>query len=149
MFDRVFGDLAEMGIALLITALIISAIGLCTNLSHRFNEKQIESQAVAEAMQEQRNNIFYNHTHVYQQDVVSQVMRYRGTRSVRVQVSASPLIVYEWSLKTAPPTSYTISAISSKLPSDKAYDADLDYGPNGEVVGYIFAVCNNPAGCGR
>lgn len=138
MFDKVFGDFVEMGISLLVAAALLSGITVCMGLSNQYNEKQLENQVIAEDIQEHRNNLFYNGTHVYQQDIVSMVLKYKGSRSVVVKLSNGS--VYEWS-SNKKATDYKVSEISSKLPKDKIYDADLIKGASGEVVGYSFVQC--------
>ena len=144
MFEKVFGDFVEMGISLLIAASLLSGISVCMVLSDQYNEKQLENQIVAKEIKEQRNNLFYNHTHVYQQDIVSMILRFKGSRKVVVSLSNGS--VYEWSPEHRA-TGYKVSEISAKLPKDILYDADLLYGPNGEVAGYQFV--QHQDGCGR
>lgn len=145
MWEKIWGDFAEMGINLLMAALLISSLTMCAMLSHQYNEKALENQAIAEEFQEQRNNLFYNHTHVYQQDVVALVLRYKGDREVRVSLSNGN--TYSWNSKTQS-SSYKVSEISNLLPKDILYDSDLLYGPNlYDVIGYQFV--EHQPGCGR
>ena len=145
MFDKVFSDLAEMGISLLVSALLISGISTCLILSNQYHEKQLENQVIAEEIKEQRNNLFYNHTHVYQQDIVSLILRYKGDREVHVKMSDGS--VYQWT-PDVQSTSYRVSDISGVLLKDVLYDADIIWGPNlYDVVGYQFV--EHQPGCGR
>lgn len=145
MFEKIFADMAEIGINLLVTALLISGIVVCITLSDQYHEKQLENQVIAEEIQEQRNNLFYNNTHVYQQDVVSMVLKYKGDREVQVRLKDGSY--YEWS-KDTQSSNYKVSEISALLPKDVLYDADIIWGPNMyDVVGYQFV--EHQEGCGR
>lgn len=145
MFEKVFGDYVEIAIGLIVSAILLSSITIVLILSDRYNEKQLENQIVAEEMQEQRRNMFYNNTHVYQQDVVAMILRYKGDRKVLVRLSDGTS--YEWSTETKS-SNYKVSDISVLLPKDVLYDADLIYGPQiRDVVGYQFV--EHQEGCGR
>lgn len=145
MFEKVFSDLAEMGISLIITALLISGIGACLLLSDQYHEKQLENQVVAEEIKEQRNNLFYNHTHVYQQDIVALILRYKGDRDVVVKLNNGN--IYSWTPDNKS-SEYKVSDISNLLPKNILYDADIIWGPNRyDVVGYQFI--EHQDGCGR
>lgn len=138
-------DYIEMGLGLLAAAMVLSVITVSLGLSKQYHEKQLESQIVSKEIQEQRNNLFYNNTHVYQQDVVAMVLRYKGDREVIARLSNGT--TYKWS-KTEKATDYKVSDISVILPKDVLYDADVIYGPNMyEVIGYQFV--EHQAGCGR
>lgn len=145
MFEKIFGDYVELGISLLISALLIMGTSMCIMISNQYHEKQLENQVVAQEIREQRNNLFYNNTHVYQQDVVALVLRYKGDRTVQVRLSNGS--IYTWSANSSS-SNYKVSDISALLPKDILYDADIIWGPNGyEVVGYQFV--EHQAGCGR
>ena len=145
MFEKIFGDYAMMGISLLISGIFLSSVTITLNLSDQFHEKQLENQMIAEELKEERNNLFYNNTHVYQQDVVAMILRYKGAREVHVKLSDGS--TYEWS-KESQSSDYKVTEISKLLPKDVLYDADLVYGPNlYDVVGYMFV--EHQEGCGR
>lgn len=144
--DNIPNDLYTMGIGLLLCGVLFSAITPIIGMSRDYNEKQLEQQITSMEIKEERNNIFYNNTHVYQQDIVSLILKYKGDRSVSVKLTGSSEIL-EWSTKKQS-TSYKVSDISSTMPRDKLYDSDVVYGPNGRgIVGYTFT--EHQAGCGR
>lgn len=145
MFEKIFGDFVEMGISLLVAAILISGITISLTFSDQYNERLIENQLISEEIQEQRRNLFYNNTHVYQQDVVSMILRYKGDRQVVVKLNDGS--IYEWSTSSQS-SDYKVSEVSYLLPKDSLYDADLIYGPNiHDVVGYQFV--EHQDGCGR
>lgn len=141
MFNKVFDDYVHIGLDLLISAIVLFGVFSFMGLTSDYNEKQLEQQVVAQEIQEQRHNLFYNNTYVYAQDVVAQVLRYKGDKTVLVEVRDNHdalLNTYEWGPNTAS-TQYKVSAVSTVIPTDLLYHADLIYGPNGaEVVGYKF-----------
>ena len=161
MFESIYGDFIKIAVNLVLTAIIISGINLCMYLSDAYHEKAIENAAVAGQIKEERLNIFYNHTHVYQQDVVSMIMKYKGDKEIIVKLHEDgdniPDVVYKWN-KDEQATDYKASAISDLLPKDVLYDADLIVFPHIEgvveydgtiqqVVGYTFV--SHRDGCGR
>lgn len=136
MFEKLFGDFVELGVGLLVTAALLSGLVLTMSLNRQFHEKQLESQIVASDIKEHRKNMFYNNTTVYQQDVVSMILRYKGERKVVVKLDNGN--IHEWSL-TEKASDYKVSAVSTLLPKDSLYNSNLIYGPNlREVIGYEF-----------
>lgn len=144
MFET-YSDIIKVAISMLIAAFILRGINVAYTLSNKFQEKQLEQQIIADELREQRNNLFYNNTHVYQQDIVSLILRYKGDRVVMVELNNGQ--TYEWSVSRKS-SEYKVSEISKLLPKDVLYDADLYYGPNViDVIGYTFH--EHQAGCGR
>lgn len=136
MLEKIFGDYVDMAISLIASAILISAISICIGLSDQYHEKQLESQISSKEVKEQRNSLFYNNTNVYQQDIVSMVLRYKGDRTVLVRLKSGS--TYTWS-STTHSSNYKVSDISALLPKDSLYKSDLIYGPNKyDVVGYQF-----------
>lgn len=145
MLEKVFGDYVEIGISMLAAALLLFGISVCMGLNHQYQEKQLESQVVAQEIKEQRNNLFYNNTHVYQQDIVSLILRYKGDRTVIVKLTNGN--TYEWSTERKS-SNYKVSEISALLPKDVLYDADLMFMEHtSNLTGYEFV--QHQAGCGR
>lgn len=145
MFENIAGDYAKIGIGLLVSALFIQTVSMSYGMSKQYQERQLENQVVISEIKEHRNNLFYANTHVYQQDVVSLILRYKGDRRVLVKLKNGN--TYEWS-KDYHSTNYKVSSVSSVLPKDVLYDADLIYGPNKyDVIGYQFV--EHQDGCGR
>ena len=140
MFESIFSDYVKIGISMLCTAVILASISVCLILSHSYHEKQLQNQIVAEQLQEHRRNIFYNHAHVYQQDIVSVILEYKGDREVRViQEDGTEL---SWT-KDYASTNYKVSEVSTAIDRTLLYDSELIYGPNlYDVVGYQFTVCD-------
>lgn len=136
MFEKIFGDYVEIGIGIISAAILLPAISICIALSHDYHEKQLESQVTAKEVKEQRNNLFFNNTNVYQQDIVSLILRYKGDRKVVVRLKSGS--IYTWT-NTTQSSIYKVSEISSLLPKDSLYQSQLIYGPNlYDVVGYEF-----------
>lgn len=145
MNENAFGYLVEMGLSLLIAALLLSGVFTYSQISNKYHEKQLENHLASEEIKEQRNNLFYNNTHVYQQDVVSLIVRYKGDRSIIVMLNNGNH--YKWT-STESSTTYKISAINNVLPKNVLYDANLLYGATGHnVIGYQFV--EHQPGCGR
>lgn len=146
MFDKIFGDYVELGVGLIISALIIIAATTSMMLSRQFNEKQLESQIVSNEIKEQRNNLFYDNTDVHQQDVVALILRYRGDKTIIVKDVPDVLVpstkkTYTWKGNSNPALDWKVSSISNLLPRNKMYRANLLKGPNGyEIVGYEFTM---------
>lgn len=144
MFDKLFSDFIDIALGMLIAALVLSSVTICMYLSDKYNEKQIENAVVSKEIAEQRNNLFYNHTHVYQQDIVALILKYKGDRKIVVTTEEGARL--EWSTD-AKASDYKVSSVSSLLSKDVLYDSELIWGPNlTEVVGYEFSV--HQAGCG-
>ena len=135
MFEDIISKQILLALNVILTAVIIGIISTTLMMAHTYHEKQLESQIVSTVVKEERNNLFYNNTVVYQQDIVSLILKYKGDRKIMVYANAS---VYEWS-STIQATTYQVSVISTVIPKDKLFDATLILGPNGyEVVGYKF-----------
>lgn len=140
MFDDAWQTLVKIGAGLAVLALLLGMISGGMYISYKYNDKQNENQSMASAMSEQRKNTFYNNTHVYAQDVVAYVFRFKGERSVTVRLTTQAK-TYTWS-NTISDTAYTNSAISAVIPKNLIYDSILVYGPNGnEVIGVEFIEC--------
>jgi hypothetical protein len=136
MFEKIFGDYVDMGISLIASALLIGGISICISLSDQYHEKQLENQITATTIKEQRNNLFYNNTDVYQQDIISLIIKYKGDKEVRVRLSNGT--IYSWT-NASRSSDYKVSDISALLPKDVLYESDIIYGPNRyDVVGYQF-----------
>lgn len=134
--ERTFADYMEMGVSLFVTAAFISSIGLTVSLSQRYNEKQVENAAAAAQFKEERVNIFYNDTNVYQQDIVSLISKYKGERAVRIVLKNNDVL--QWSAKSSS-SDYKLSSIGNLIPRTSLYKSSIQRGPDGSsVVGYMF-----------
>lgn len=136
MFEKIFGDYAELGISLLVAGLLLGSVSGSTLLSRQYQEKQLESQVTSNEIKEQRNNLFFNNTNVYQQDIVALILKYKGDKEVHIKLKNG--LTYAWTNMNKSST-YKVSDVSVLLPKDSLYDSDLIYGPNKyNVIGYQF-----------
>jgi hypothetical protein len=151
-----------IGISLMLTGVILSMIVGGVYLSQKYNEAQLKQQSISEQLAEHRNNMFYNNTHVYRQDVVDYIMKWRGERNVivRFKDETDSWVEHEWSADVQS-SNYKNSEINALVPMSLdlkdnvtndptpdgkpdtylIYDSVLTYGPNGDVTGVNFIAC--------
>lgn len=143
MSDNVIADWLVMGVNVSVNAVILAGWLAIMGLFAILNNTVSEQEAQNIRLEEYREYNQYDHTHVYAQDVMTAIYQYRGAPAVKVSSSCG---TFEWSL-TSIPCEYKTVQISPLIDQTMVYDADIEYGLNGEVVALVFRSC---AGyCGR
>lgn len=137
MFDKIFGDFIEMGINMILCGVIFSGLALSMGLSYAYHEKQLENHIAVENIKEQRNVIFYDNTYLYQQDVVSTILTYKGDRDITVELSNGTKL--DWiDYNYLNSNKYKVSYITNIIPEDYLYKSNVVRNVNNEVIGYTF-----------
>lgn len=132
--NDIIADLISQGVDLLITAVILSSIITMMASAQQLNGEINEQQAIHAEITEYRQHNQFDNTEVYAQDIISAIMKYRGTPYVTVKFADA---TYTWS-GSVQATNYSASAISNKINSDYTYSANLVYDVGGVVIGYEF-----------
>ena len=132
--NDIIADLISQGVDLLITAVILSSIITTMASAQQLNGEINEQQAIHAEITEYRQHNQFDNTEVYAQDIISAIMKYRGTPYVTVKFADA---TYTWS-GSVQATNYSASAISNKISSDYTYSANLVYDVGGVVIGYEF-----------
>lgn len=138
--NDIIADIVSQGVDMLISAIILSSICTMLMTSQNLNIKINEQQAIQQELIEYRKHNQFDNTEVYAQDIISAIMKYRGSPTVAVSFPSGD--TYTWSL-TFNSTPYSTTAISAIITSDYAYTANLVYDASHSVVtGYEFVAHN-------
>lgn len=130
------GGIIEIGVSMLVTAVVIVLITISMRTASVYNEHLTDVQLLNNEVVEQRENLPFDGTYVYAQDIVALVMKQQGDKSVQVKLIDGN--VYDWNGEYHS-TEYKVSAISSMLPKDAIYKAELVKAENDvTVLGYLF-----------
>lgn len=136
MVDSAVSGIIEMGINLLAISALVIAMTTSLWVSQQINEKVIDNQLVTEEIKDQRNNIYFNGTDVYAQDIINQVVKYQGDRGITVELLDGNVLTWD---KVTNATDYTISSVSRAIPRDAVYHSELVRSVDGyNVIGYRF-----------
>lgn len=136
MAENSAGGIIEIGISMLVTAVVIVLITISMRTASVYNEHLTDVQLLNNEVAEQRENLPFDDTYVYAQDIVALVMKQQGDKSVQVKLLDSN--VYDWNNEYHS-TEYKVSAISSVLPKEAIYKAELVKAENDvTVLGYLF-----------
>ena len=131
---------------MLCLAVVLSAITVFVGMSRSYHEKQMYNEIIADELKEHRRYQFYNGSHVYQQDVVSVILGYKGDRDITVLLEDGTEL--SWTSEHAS-TDYKVANVSTVLPRETLYDSDIVKDANGIITGFIFKQCTPGSGCGR
>ncbi len=142
MNDAIY-DAIALAVECFLAAILIMAISNFLSVADTLNQTIAEQEADSATMQEYRIHNQYDNTHVYSQDIVSAVLKYRG--DIKINVSSSKGTV-EWSGSTQS-TVYMPEEVTVVIDQNVVYDSTLVKGVNGDVIGYSFVPHVN--GCGR
>ena len=130
------GGIIEIGVSMLVTAVVIVLITISMRTASVYNEHLTDVQLLNNEVVEQRENLPFDDTYVYAQDIVALVMKQQGDKSVQVKLLDGN--VYDWNSEYHS-TEFKVSAISSMLPKDAVYKAELVKAENDvTVLGYLF-----------
>lgn len=135
-------DTFKLGINILLSAMVISGMGICMTNLQTANANIAEQQRFTQEYKEYREFSAYDDKTVRPQDIVTAVMTYKGDVGVYVWNSNTSNYQYKWDRDDSPgnpnATEYTATAILKVLNQTKAYSAQLQRGYNGEVTGIYF-----------
>ena len=131
--NDIIADFISQGVDFIVVAVILSSVVTMMSAVRQINDKVNEEQAVQMEIQEYREHSAFNATEVRGPDIVSAIMKYRGTPVITVKIGST---VYTWSVSQAPCT-YTITNVSNLIQAG-TYSANLIYSSNGEVIAYEF-----------
>lgn len=140
--SEVLSDWIAVAVDLAITSAIVSAILLCFSTATTLNVAVSEQQAISSNIKEYAIHNEFDNRHVYAQDVISAILKHRGSPVVRVISSKG---TYEWNSRGG--SDYTLASVNQKVDSTVVYDATLVKSANGEVIAYEFK--NHVAGSCR
>lgn len=141
--DSVIVDWITLGVDTMISALMIIGIASLLMTANVITASVMEQEALTAELEEYHEHNAYDHTHVYQQDIISAIMKNRGYPAVYVQSSKGS---YTWNMSGAP-CDYKSADISERIDISVIYDADLEKDSSGAVIGYTFRP--HTSGCGR
>ena len=127
-------DMYAMAVDCFITAIIVGSIALAMYNITKLNAKVSEDEATAVHLQEYARHNQFDNALVYPQDIVSTVMKYRGTMEIEVQ---SSLGKKEWS-EDVQSTPYEVDEVTKAIDQTVVFNSSLIEGLNGEVTGYRF-----------
>ena len=143
MNGDLIADLVIVGVNLMVSAAILSSVLLLFSIVGRLNEVIIEQETTSELMQEYAEFNKFDNSHVYPQDIVTAIYKYRGEPTISVSSSKGSS---SWTVETSD-SYFSTTEINKKIDQKKIYDADIIYSPNGAVIELKFKACNGS--CGR
>lgn len=136
MAENSAGGIIEIGVSMLVTAVVIILITMSMRTANVYNEHLTDTQLLNNEVIEQRENIPFDETYVYAQDIVALIMKLQGDKTVKVTLLDSN--VYDWT-SVYHSTEYKVSSISYVLPKEAIYKSELVKAENGvTVLGFKF-----------
>lgn len=127
-------DYLVTGVNVLIQATIICTVIIMMGVLTTVNASISAEQARVSEIQLYAEYNGYDYTHVYPADVVSTVMKYRGTPNVTVSSARG---TYTWT-KDSTPVNYVVADIQAVVETGIVYDADIVKSASGEIIGITF-----------
>jgi DMSO/TMAO reductase YedYZ molybdopterin-dependent catalytic subunit len=145
MNDTIASWLA-IGVEVLITSVLIMALVAVMMASQTVTAAVLEQDAMAAEMQEYREYNQFDNRHVHMQDIVAVVLKWKGIPYTSVTGLGGG--TRKWSPGSSDDVAgYSTVRVSGRLDPTKRYHSVLKKSPNGEVLGFEFAVCNGGASC--
>lgn len=134
--DQPVSDSIIMGIDMALVAILLSSfIFIASNFSS-LNSAMDSQETIRTSLEEYREQNGYDNTKVYSSDIVSAILKSKGTMTISVSNGTN---TYVWSDSSAA-SPYTASQISALLDNNVLYNSKLVFGGNNEVAGYDFEV---------
>lgn len=131
-------DWVEIGMECLLSAALITFLGVMMILGNDANNSVANQQLMHEQIQEYRKYNQYDNTVVYSQDVVSAIYAGRGIPEIRVSSTTGNRVWSESTLESE----FTASNISDAIDMSVKYNATLIRSENGEVTAIVFNAIN-------